>query len=57
MTVDRSGSCKGAGRDAIKTEQTFVQGLVRGITGSLYNPWDMNYTRARETASSPKGKR
>ncbi len=49
--VDMNQRCNGSSWKTIKTEETFVQGLVRGVTWSLYDPWMVSYS-CNKTASN-----
>ncbi len=42
--VDLHERCDGRAWNTIKTHKTFVQGLVGGLTYSLYTPWDVAYS-------------
>jgi hypothetical protein len=42
--VDMANRCGGKNWESVKVHQTFVQGLVSGVTYSLYNPWDVAYS-------------
>lgn len=42
--VDMKNRCEGRNWDSVKIHQTFVQGLVSGVTYGLYNPWDVAYS-------------
>ena len=50
--IDSQDRCKGASWKTIKVEETFIQGLVRGVTWSLYDPWMMSYSCVKPAASS-----
>lgn len=41
--VDMNQRCQGAGWKTITTEETFIQGLVSGLTRNLYNPHNVEY--------------
>ncbi len=42
--VDMAQRCNGAQWQTIKTEQSFLQGLVDGLTSSIYNPHGVYYS-------------
>ncbi len=42
--VDMNQRCEGNPWESIKVEQSFVQGLVQGVTNNLYSPWDVSYS-------------
>ena len=42
--VDMKNRCDGKNWSTVKTHMTFIQGLVSGVTYSLYNPWDVAYS-------------
>ncbi len=42
--VDMQNRCHGHTWESVRVHQTFVQGLVSGVTYSLYNPWDVAYS-------------
>ena len=42
--VDLNAKCERAGWSEIKIEQSFIQGLVRHLTWSLYDPWSAGYS-------------
>ena len=42
--VDMGARCKGADWKTVKTQETFLQGLVEGITYNLYNPHGVEYS-------------
>ncbi len=37
--VDLRGQCDGRGWETVKTEQTFLTGLVRSLVAPFYTPW------------------
>ncbi|OFZ79418.1 MAG: hypothetical protein A2583_02935 [Bdellovibrionales bacterium RIFOXYD1_FULL_53_11] len=39
---DMNAKCEGAFK-TIKVERTFINGLVRSLTYSLYDPWEVSY--------------
>jgi hypothetical protein len=45
--VDMNARCKGADWRVIKTEQSFLQGLVETVTYNLYNPHGVEYSCVR----------
>ena len=42
--VDLKDRCRDRGWSTIETHKTFLQGLVGGLTYSLYTPWDVAYS-------------
>ncbi len=42
--VNMNERCDGKSWTAIRVEETFIQGLISGVTYSLYNPWDVAYS-------------
>lgn len=53
--VDLSNHC-GSSWKTIKTEETFIQGLIAGVTYRLYDPWMFSYSCASEKVEAPKKK-
>jgi len=51
--VDMSQRCNGAAWKTITTEQSFLQGLVTGLTSAIYSPHGVEYSCVR-TASAVK---
>lgn len=51
--TDMSDRCKGRNWGSIEVKQTFVQGLISGVTYGIYDPWNVAYicTKAAGTKS------
>ena len=50
--VDLKERCKNASWKTVQIEETFVQGLLRGITYSLYDPWNVTYSCAHSEVNA-----
>ena len=42
--VDLAGRCEGKSWTIVKVEQTFIQGLAKNVTDSMYDPWEVSYS-------------
>lgn len=41
--VDLKDRCGGKDWKTVRVEETFLNGLARGVTYGLYDPWDVSY--------------
>lgn len=48
--VDMSVKCRGASWKTIRTEQSFLQGFVAGLTSGIYTPHGVEYSCMRTAA-------
>jgi Bor protein len=55
--VDMSQRCKGAPWKTVTTTQTFVQGLVAGLTSGLYTPHGVEYACVKASTNGSSNNR
>ncbi len=51
--VDMHDRCNGAEWRTVSTEETFIQGLVNGITYRIYNPHNVEFACMKSGGETP----